>query len=375
MAETPVVRPGEPACPSSGGDLPWVTFGVIVLNGMPFVPYHLRALYPFAHQIVVVEGAAPGARGNAAADGHSRDGTLAELRRFTREEDPEDKVTVVTAEDEGHPDGFWPGEKDEQSRAYARRATGEYLWQVDIDEFYRPEDMRRVLDVLAAHPGIQAVTFRTLTFWGAPDCLTDGWFLRRGAADYHRLFKWGEGYTYATHRPPTVLDPRGRDARAAGWLDARETTRLGVVMYHYSLLFPFQAVEKVEYYSNWGVDDDWYPGDAARRWLEESYLSLRRPYRVHNVWRYPSWLERFRGSHPPEAERLFADVAAGRVAAGRRRMDDAYRLLRSPRYAAGRLALEAAGPVDLAAHRLRWAAGPAARRAASRLSRTRSELG
>ena len=48
-------------------------------------------------------------------------------------------MTLVTAEDEGHPDGFWPGEKDEQSRAYASRATGDYLWQVDVDEFYRPE--------------------------------------------------------------------------------------------------------------------------------------------------------------------------------------------------------------------------------------------
>ncbi len=49
---------------------------------MPFLPYNLRALYPFAHQIVVVEGAAPGAAGIAAPDGHSRDGTLEELRRF-----------------------------------------------------------------------------------------------------------------------------------------------------------------------------------------------------------------------------------------------------------------------------------------------------
>ncbi len=349
---------------------PRVTFGIIVLNGMPFLPYNLRALYPFAHQIIAVEGAAPGARGNATPDGHSRDGTLAELARFAREEDPERKLTIVTAEDEGHPDGFWPGEKDEQSRAYASRATGDFLWQADIDEFYRPRDMDRILDVLAERPDVDAVTFRTLTFWGAPDCITDGWFLRAGAADYHRLFRWGPGYTYAGHRPPTVLDPGGRDTRATGWMDAGETSRLGVVMYHYSLLFPFQAVEKVEYYSNWGVDAAWYPGDAARRWLNDSYLSLRRPYRVHNVWRYPSWLERFRGGHPPEAERLFAAVAAGRVDVERRPMDDAYRLLASPCYGTGRLALEVAGPSAAVLRRLRWTVGPAGRRLARRLTRS-----
>ena len=30
-------------------------------------------------------------------------------------------------------------DRTHQSRAYAERATGDYLWQVDVDEFYRPE--------------------------------------------------------------------------------------------------------------------------------------------------------------------------------------------------------------------------------------------
>ena len=39
--------------------LPKITFGIIVLNGEPFTRYNLRALYLFAHQIIVVEGASP----------------------------------------------------------------------------------------------------------------------------------------------------------------------------------------------------------------------------------------------------------------------------------------------------------------------------
>ena len=125
---------------------PRVTFGVIVLNGEPFTRYCLRSLYPFAHEIIVVEGAVPGAAGASTPDGHSSDGTLDVLREFQSVEDPHRRVQVVTAEDEGHPNGFWPGEKDEQSQAYARRATGDYLWQVDIDEFYTERDMRLVLE-------------------------------------------------------------------------------------------------------------------------------------------------------------------------------------------------------------------------------------
>ena len=148
------------------GQPPRVTFGLIVLNGEPFTRYNLRALYPHAHQIIVVEGAARAARAVATPDGHSRDGTLGILRRFQEEEDPQSKVTVVTAEDEGHGDGFWPGEKDEQSQAYARRATGDYLWQVDIDEFYRAEGIDVVLAMLRADPSISAVSVRQMTFWG-----------------------------------------------------------------------------------------------------------------------------------------------------------------------------------------------------------------
>ena len=73
---------------------------------MPFIKYNLKALYPYAHQIIVVEGAAPSAKYVAFEDGHSQDNTLDILRRFRAEEDPENKVTVITAEDEGYPNGF-----------------------------------------------------------------------------------------------------------------------------------------------------------------------------------------------------------------------------------------------------------------------------
>ena len=87
-------------------------------------------------------------------------------------------------------DGYWR-EKDEMSQAYAERATGDYLWQVDVDEFYMPADIEAVLHLLRTEPGITAVSFNTITFWGAPEYQVDSWYLRRGAAEYHRLFQVG----------------------------------------------------------------------------------------------------------------------------------------------------------------------------------------
>src|SRR5450756_1924974 len=151
---------------TSGESTPRVTFGIIVLNGEPFTRYCLRSLYPFAHEIIVVEGGHEDARAVTTPDGHSIDGTLETLRRFVSEEDPEKKVRLVTR------DGFWPT-RDEvghvrtaQSRAYAELATGDYLWQVDIDEFYRPADMQAVFAMLARDPGITACLLYTSPFWG-----------------------------------------------------------------------------------------------------------------------------------------------------------------------------------------------------------------
>lgn len=98
---------------------PKITFGIIVLNGEPFTKYCLRQLYPFAYEIIVVEGASQYAKDAADENGHSLDGTLEALYEFKEQEDPEDKVQIITR------DGFW-SEKDEQSKAYAERAMGDY---------------------------------------------------------------------------------------------------------------------------------------------------------------------------------------------------------------------------------------------------------
>jgi len=324
------------------GNMPRVTFGIIVLNGEPFTRYCLRALYPFAHEIIVAEGAAPAAAFMATPDGHSTDGTLDVLQRFKAEEDPEDKVQIVLRE------GFW-SEKDEQSQAYAQKATGDYLWQVDIDEFYQPEEMRSVLQMLVADPEITAASFKQFAFWGGFDYIVDGWYLRKRANAFDRLFRWRPGYQYVKHRPPTVHDPRGRDLRLLKWVKASQMARRGVRLYHYCFLFPHQVLNKTTYYA---ALDRWGRADAKREWLRSAYEQLRSPFRVHNEYRYPSWLERFHGKHPSAVQQMIADIQAGRVDVPLRPTDDIERLLASPWYALGRSVLKALGPLAAFSERL-----------------------
>lgn len=320
---------------------PRITFGIIVLNGEPFNTFNLRALYPHAHKIIVVEGAAPGARSIASADGHSVDETLAVLRRFKEQEDPEGKVQIVVAEDEGHADGFWPGEKHEQARAFARRATGDFLWQVDIDEFYRPADMASVRQYLRENPDTAGATFRQMTFWGGPDVVVDGLYLRRGAGNYHRLFRWGEGYRYDTHRPPTVLNASGQNLRATkDWLEVSKTLNLGWKLFHYSLLFRQQVADKCTYYA----EAEWSAREDAMAWYESDFLGLRRPFRVHNVYDHLSWLEPYDSVHPPApAEMLEHAANTGTLTRG---TEDARTMMSTASYRAGRTCLKGLSSVD-----------------------------
>jgi hypothetical protein len=283
-----------------------VTLGIIVLNGEPFTRYCIRALYPHANQIIISEGACYGSRNVATPEGHSRDGTLELLRELRKNEDPENKITIVTAEDEGHPDGFWPGEKHEQCRAFTKRATGNYLWQVDIDEFYKDEDIIKIKDLLSAGK-ISCVSFKQFGFWGGFDAYVDGWYLRRQLTEIFRIFQWGEGYQYLTHRPPTVINSKGHDMKTLGWLRAKDMQRMGIFLYHYSFVFPKQVKEKAEYYK----EAEWSKRKEAEWWANEVFLKLTDPFRVFSITSSYSWLQKFKGSHPSIIQHLKDDLKAG----------------------------------------------------------------
>lgn len=319
---------------TTGGDIR-ITFGMIVLNGEPFIRYNLRALYPFAHQIIIVEGANRNSAHSATPDGHSIDATLSTVRDFKAAEDPENKLVIVTAEDEGHPDGFWPGEKDEQSKAYSRRATGNWLWQIDVDEFYMGPDMQRIVGMLEKDPSITTISFPEIPFWGSFDYRVDGIFLRLRYSEVHRLFKWRPGYTYVTHRPVTVIDDKGVDLRRIHWVRANELRSRGIYLYHYYKIFLSQVSSKMTYYANWARSTQATHIVKCDEYYDKTYLKLTNPFRIHTVNTWPSWLERFTGNHPAQIEALQGDMAAGRVQAQTRDMGDVDTLVSSVRYRAG----------------------------------------
>ena len=308
--------------------LPKITFGIIVLNGEPFTRYCLRSIYPYAHEIIVVEGGHEDAKSVCTPDGHSVDGTRDVLYKFKSEEDPLDKVLIITK------DGFWP-KTDElgrhrtpQSRAYAEKATGEYLWQIDIDEFYKAKDIEEILKMLKQNPSISGVTFPFINFWGDIHYRVEGWKFLRGGSYCNRIFKWGPGFSYITHEPPTVYNEKGIDLRLLNWINGKRMKRRGIYMYHYSHLFPWQVRQKVQVYR------DEKPDDCAEiiEWAENNYFRISNPFNIERHYWMPSWLEHYPGEHPVEVIKMISDIRSGVKQAEMRVNSDVEEILKRKPY-------------------------------------------
>ena len=308
-----------------------ITFGIIVLNGEPFTRYCLRSIYPFAYEIIVVEGGHEDTKSVCTPDGHSIDGTLDTLYKFKNEEDVENKLTIITHE------GFWP-KKDElghdrtpQSRAYAERATGDYLWQIDIDEFYLRSDMIKIIKMLKEDSSIRSVSFKQKSFWGDINYISDGCYLRRNEGGWHRIFKWAQNYKYLTHEPPTIIVENGIDLRSQRWITGEMMSEHNIYMYHYSLLFPSQVEQKTKVYK----EEKPEYCDKIIDWATNNYYTISNPYRVHNIYIYPSWFIRYKGEHPHEIINMMEDIKRGNIDVTLRQTEDVEAILSKWWYSLG----------------------------------------
>lgn len=259
---------------------------MIVVNGEPFIRYNLENLYPHAHEIIIVEGAVEKFKHAATPDGHSLDRTVEIIKNFP---DPQGKIKLIQR------DGFWP-EKDEMSNAYMEVCTGDYIWQVDVDEFYKDADIRKIKKLLSEDPEIERVDIKTINFWRGFKAVMQGGPYIYGADEFIRIFKFKPGYRYLTHRPPTVVDESGQLKRINKALCAKELAEThNVYIYHYSYVFPEVVKNKSDYYSRMG----WGKGcEEGLKWAEEYWMNFKNPLRVHLI-KFPiSWIIPFDGMHP-----------------------------------------------------------------------------
>ncbi|MBI1912004.1 MAG: glycosyltransferase [Deltaproteobacteria bacterium] len=273
-----------------------ISFGIIVHNGEPFIKYQIENLYPFAHEILIVEGAVEKFKHASTPEGHSKDDTLEVIKNFP---DPSSKIKLITRE------GFWP-EKTEMSNAYMDACSGDYIWQIDVDEFYRKEDIQKIISILSENPEIEQVSIKTLNFWRSFQAIMQGASYAYGADEFIRIFKFRRGLRYLTHRPPTLMDENGKELKIKKSLNAKELfTNHGIAMYHYSYVFPEGVKSKSSYYAQMG----WGKGcEDGLKWAEDCWEKFQNPLRIHLIDFPPSWIVPFVGRHPEIIEEMLKEI-------------------------------------------------------------------
>ena len=212
-----------------------IAFGMIVFEGDYVLRECLEQVYPFATQILIAEG--PVSYWQRQGRITSTDRTNEILNNFP---DPENKISIVHGQ-------F--NEKDDQCRAYMQfiRPDIDYIWNLDSDEVYKTEDLIKVIDLLKKEKPT-SVGLRSCSFYGGFDDYLTGFELKTD--NFLRIFRYVDGSTWLTHRPPTIQYPVDSKIQRKHISSDQLYEMTGVQMYHYSYVFPDQVFRKINYYKD-----------------------------------------------------------------------------------------------------------------------------
>jgi len=236
---------------------------MIVFNGDDFLKQTLDSIYPFAHEIVIIEGADKNAMCLANPDGSSTDKTVEIIKNYP---DKYKKIRLIQ--------GKWNNKTEEQNE-YLKFMSGDYIWHVDDDEIYKHEDIKKVINYLENNPSITAVSFYFINFFKGLNYVTKK--INSKEKEVWRIFKYKKGSYFTTHRPPTMFDPEtSKIMNKENPLQASILAGEGIFFYHLSYITNKQIREKMIYYTQFRLNE----GDAGIPFVKT--FSFFRP--IQKMW-------------------------------------------------------------------------------------------
>lgn len=270
-----------------------IAFGMIVFEGDYVLKHCLEQVYPFASQILIAEG--PVEYWQRQGRTTSLDSTNEILDNFP---DPDNKIKIIHGQFR---------EKDDQCSAYMSLLDSDtdYLWNLDSDEVYKTEDLKKIVDFLEAERPT-SVGVRSISFYGGFNDYLTGFELNTD--NFLRIFRYTPGATWLTHRPPTMLHRSKLDRKHISSDVLYEN--LNVSMYHYSYVFPDQVFKKIGYYKDSVSRDrciDDYFNNVYLPWVRGERVRVENRYRgVHEFKpevRGDCYTDAFMWEHPEAIER------------------------------------------------------------------------
>ena len=180
----------------------------------------------------------------------------------------------------------------------------DYIWNLDCDEVFKPEDIEKVINLLETEK-YTSVGFKSVTFYGGFDKCLGGF---EEGAEFMRIRKVYPGSYWQTHRPPTIAhkidNPWPEKHLNFDFLAQKH----GVRMYHYSYVFPDQVFNKLKYYKEYLSKDnciDDYFNKVYLPWVTggpDTKIEIEDRYRgVHEFkpsYRGVCRTKKFEGEHP-----------------------------------------------------------------------------
>lgn len=167
-------------------------------NEEEFAEAVLGSIYDEVDRIIVIEGAVEN-RPNATEDGHSTDSTAEIIADFKENRDPDNKLTVISIRKP------WKNLEEMKQTFLDMSMPGDWILINDADEFYRPEDIRRLRTAIDLNPHACEFVPNFLHFYG--DCNHVAVPGPEWQPQHQRVFKYVRGMKYNSH--PVVTDPAG----------------------------------------------------------------------------------------------------------------------------------------------------------------------
>ncbi|MBD2462311.1 glycosyltransferase family 4 protein [Oscillatoria sp. FACHB-1407] len=251
-------------------DLP-IHFFTIVLNGEPFIRYHLNIFQqlPFTWHWHIVEGVADLKHdtawsvqlgGQVTSDihqqGRSLDGTSEYLDEVAAQHP--DRITVYRK-----PLGeFWDGKREMVNAPLVNIQEECLLWQVDVDELWTVEQLVTAHQMFATHPEKTAAFYWCWYFVGADLIIsTRNCYAQNPEQDWLRTWRYRPGYVWAAHEPPQLAEPlpdgTWRDVAGVNPFRHAETEANGLIFQHFAYVLPAQLQFKERYYGYAGALSQW----------------------------------------------------------------------------------------------------------------------
>jgi len=244
-----------------------VHFFTIVLNGQPFIRYHIDILkqLPFRWHWHIVEGVADlkhdtswcATRGGQITDelhrsGLSNDGTTKYLNELAKQYS--ENITIYRKPE----NLFWDGKVEMVNAPLGSIQEECLLWEIDVDELWTLEQICTARDMFIVKPDYTAAYYLCHFFVGKDLVTTtvDSWGNHIGY-EWLRTWRFKPDYRWAAHEPPILRTPSGVNIAAVKPFKRSETKAKGLVFQHYAYVIRKQLAFKEIYYGYKGAVEQW----------------------------------------------------------------------------------------------------------------------